>query len=80
MSASLPLGMVLTTAYWFEECLKRNCTIFQFPLGSNLRGVGKLGEGSVCLILAKPQTKAPRRSSIRVIRPGELRLARALME
>jgi len=58
--AGLPLGIVLAAAYWFEECLKRSCTIFQFPLGSNLHGVGKLGEGSVCLILAKPQTKAPR--------------------
>jgi len=58
--AGLPPGIVLAAAYWFEECLKRSCTIFQFPPGSNLHGVGKLSEGSVCLTLAKPQTKAPR--------------------
>jgi hypothetical protein len=60
MSASLPAGIVLTTQQWFEECLKRGCTVFQFPPNRNPRGVNRLGSGSTCLILAKPRPGAPR--------------------
>ncbi len=60
MSASLPAGIVLTTQQWFEECLKRGCTVFHFPPNRNPRGVNKLSSGSICLILAKPRPGAPR--------------------
>ncbi len=60
MSASLPACIVLTTQQWFEECLKRGCTVFQFPPNRSPRGVNKLSNGSICLILARPRPGAPR--------------------
>ncbi len=60
MSASLPAGIVLTTQQWFEECLKRGCTVLYFRPNSRPRGVGKLSNGSICLILAKSRPGAPR--------------------
>jgi hypothetical protein len=60
MSASLPAGIVLTTQQWFEECLRRGCTVLHFPPNSSPRGVNKLSNGSICLILAKPRPGAPR--------------------
>jgi hypothetical protein len=60
MSASLPAGIVLTTQQWFEECLKRGCTVLHFPPNSSPRGINKLNNGSTCLILAKPRPGAPR--------------------
>jgi len=60
MSASLPAGIVLTTQQWFEECLKRGCTVLYFPPNRNPRGINKLNNGSICLILAKSRSGAPR--------------------
>jgi hypothetical protein len=60
MSASLPAGIALTTQQWFEECLKRGCTVFHFPPNSNPRGISRLSNGSVCLILARPRPRTPR--------------------
>jgi hypothetical protein len=60
MSASLPAGIVLTTQQWFEECFKRRCTVFHFPPNRSPRGVNKLSNGSICLILARPRSGAPR--------------------
>jgi len=60
MPASLPAGIALTTQQWFEECLKRGCTVFYFPPNSNPRGVNRLSSGSICLILARPRPGAPR--------------------
>jgi hypothetical protein len=59
MSKNLPACIVLTTFQWFEECLKRNCTIFQ--LRPNKKpNIKTLPPGSICLILAKPHSGAPR--------------------
>jgi predicted transcriptional regulator len=60
MSASLPACIVLTTQEWFEECLRRGCTVFHFLPNRNPRGVGRLSSGSTCLILAKSRPGAPR--------------------
>jgi MoxR-like ATPase len=60
MSAGLPACIALTTQHWFEECLKRGCTVFHFPPNSNPRGVNRLSSGSVCLILVRPRPRAPR--------------------
>ena len=60
MSAGLPAGIVLTTQEWFEECFKRRCTVFHFPPNRSPRGVNKLSNGSICLILARPRPGAPR--------------------
>ena len=60
MSASLPAGIVLTTQQWFEECLRRGCTVLYFPPNRSPRGVNKLNNGSICLILAKSRSGAPR--------------------
>jgi hypothetical protein len=60
MSAGLPACIVLTTQQWFEECLKRGCTVFHFPPNRNPRGISRLSNGSVCLILARPRPGAPR--------------------
>jgi len=60
MSAGLPAGIVLTTQEWFEECFKRRCTVFHFPPNRSPRGVNKLSNGSICLILARPRLGAPR--------------------
>jgi hypothetical protein len=60
MSAGLPAGIVLTTQRWFEECFKRRCTVFHFPPNRNPRGVSRLSNGSICLVLAKPRPGAPR--------------------
>jgi len=60
MPENLPAGIVLTTLRWFEECLKRGCKVFHFP--PNRRpNVGGLRRGSICLVLAKPHSEAPRR-------------------
>jgi hypothetical protein len=60
MSASLPACIVLTTQRWFEECLRRGCTVFHFPPNRNPRGASRLSNGSICLVLAKPRPGAPR--------------------
>jgi len=60
MSAGLPACIVLTTQRWFEECFKRRCTVFHFSPNRNPRGVDRLSNGSVCLILARPRPGAPR--------------------
>jgi len=60
MSASLPAGIALTTQQWFEECLRRGCTVLHFPPNGSPRGVNKLSNGSTCLILAKPRPGALR--------------------
>jgi predicted RecB family endonuclease len=60
MSASLPACIVLTTQEWFDECFKRKCTVFHFPPNRSPRGVSRLSNGSICLILAKPRPGAPR--------------------
>jgi predicted transcriptional regulator len=60
MSASLPACIVLTTQQWFEECLRRGCTVLHFPPNRNPRGINKLNNGSICLILAKSRSGAPR--------------------
>jgi hypothetical protein len=60
MSAGLPACIVLTTQQWFEECFKRRCTVFHFSPNRNPRGVDRLSNGSVCLILARPRPRAPR--------------------
>jgi len=60
MPEDSPAGIVLTTLRWFEECLRRGCKVFHFPPNRrpNVKG---LRPGSVCLVLAKPHSKAPRR-------------------
>jgi hypothetical protein len=60
MSASLPAGIVLTTQEWFEECFKGRYTVFHFPPNRSPRGVSRLSNGSICLILARPRPGAPR--------------------
>ena len=60
MPRNLPADIILTTPQWFEECLKRGCTVFDFPSGHRPRNVEKLRSGSICLVLVKPRPKAPR--------------------
>ena len=55
-----PAGIVLTTPQWFEECLARGCTVFHFPPGSKRSAIGRLGSGSICIVLARPAPKTPR--------------------
>jgi len=54
-----PAGIILTSFKWFEECLRRKCTVFHFPPNRN-PNVKKLSPGSVCLILTMPYPRAPR--------------------
>jgi hypothetical protein len=60
MPENLPAGIVLTSLQWFEECLRRGCTVFDFPPSRDPRNVKKLRPGSICLILARPRPGAPR--------------------
>jgi hypothetical protein len=61
VSSNPPACIVLTTLQWFEECLARGCTVFDFPPGHEPLNIRKLREGSVCLILAKPASgRVPR--------------------
>jgi len=60
MSAGLPACIVLTTHQWFEECLRRGCTVLYFPPNRSPRGVSRLSSGSICLILAKSRPGTPR--------------------
>jgi hypothetical protein len=54
-----PAGIILTSFKWFEECLRRKCTVFHFPPNRN-PNVKKLSPGSICLILSMPYPRAPR--------------------
>jgi hypothetical protein len=54
-----PAGIILTSFKWFEECLRRKCTVFHFPPNRN-PNVKKLSLGSICLILSMPYPRAPR--------------------
>jgi hypothetical protein len=60
MSKNLPVGIILTTPQWFEECLKRGCTVFDFPPGHRPCNVERLRPGNVCLVLVKPHFKTHR--------------------
>jgi hypothetical protein len=54
-----PAGIILTSFKWFEECLRRKCTVFHFSPNRN-PNVKKLSPGSICLILSMPYPRAPR--------------------
>jgi hypothetical protein len=60
MSGNLPAGIVLTNPQWFDECLRRGCTVFDFPPNRSPRNVDKLRPGSVCLVLVRPRPGTPR--------------------
>ena len=60
MSENPPACIVLTTPQWFEKCLEKGCTIFDFPPGREPAGIRKLVSGSICLVLVKPPIKTPR--------------------
>ena len=48
--------IVVTVREWFEKCLERNCTVFNFPptiKDSSIKRVMKLSPGSICLVLIK---------------------------
>ena len=59
MSEGLPVGIVLTTPRWLEECLRRRCTVFHFP-PNRKPNVRDLRPGSICLVLVRPRPRAPR--------------------
>ncbi len=52
--------IVLTTQEWFNKCLSTGCKVFHFPPGRSPRGIEKLADGSICLVLARPLPRAPR--------------------
>jgi hypothetical protein len=60
MSENLSAAIVLTNPRWFNECLRRGCTVFDFPPNRSPRNVEKLRPGSVCLVLVRPQPGAPK--------------------
>ncbi|NHW22706.1 MAG: hypothetical protein HA489_00385 [Archaeoglobales archaeon] len=66
-----PACIILTSFKWFEECLRRKCTVFHFPPNRN-PNVKKLSPGSVCLILAR-LPKTPRSEWSFVGEFGEVR-------
>lgn len=52
MSTGVYGCIVVTVREWFEKCLERNCTVFNFPPNRQPK-VQVLSPGSICLVLVK---------------------------